>query len=175
MLSTSYHQHHSVNTVLQLNFQRYVSTGYKNQVGTWKPRHHCLRPWLTDPEAIWAATWQNQQSDFAPSEDSDQPWHPPSLIRVFAVRMKKALVLSYPLSASEDSDQTGRMPRLIWVFAGRTLTLLVLSCRGSYINEPCCCKIYLCRMFFNKDQQRKQIIKYLAVLDRSERRVYTFN
>ena len=35
----------------------------------------------------------------APSEDSDQPGHPPSLIRVFAVRMKKALVLSYPLSA----------------------------------------------------------------------------
>ena len=30
-----------------------------------------------------------------PSKDSDQPEHPPSLIRVFAVRMKKALVLSY--------------------------------------------------------------------------------
>ena len=48
---------------------------------------------------IWAATWQNQQNECAPSEDSDQPWHPPSLIRVFAVRMKKACVLSYPLSA----------------------------------------------------------------------------
>ena len=35
----------------------------------------------------------------APSEDSDQPGHPPSLIRVFAARMKKAWVLSYPLSA----------------------------------------------------------------------------
>ena len=35
----------------------------------------------------------------APSEDSDQPGHPPSLIRVFAVSMKKARVLSYPLSA----------------------------------------------------------------------------
>ena len=35
----------------------------------------------------------------APSEDSDQPGHPPSLIRVFAVRMKKSLVLIYPLSA----------------------------------------------------------------------------
>ena len=30
----------------------------------------------------------------APSEDSDQPGHSPSLIRVFAVRMKKAWVLS---------------------------------------------------------------------------------
>ena len=35
----------------------------------------------------------------APSEDSDQPGHPSSLIRVFAVRMKKPWVLSYPLSA----------------------------------------------------------------------------
>ena len=34
----------------------------------------------------------------APSEDSDQPGHPPSLIRVFAVRMKPHWVLSYPLS-----------------------------------------------------------------------------
>ena len=49
--------------------------------------------------SIWAATWQNQQSGCAPSEDSDQPGHPPSLIRVFAVRMKKAWVLSYQLSA----------------------------------------------------------------------------
>ena len=46
--------------------------------------------------------------------------HQPSLIRGFAVSMKKAWVLSYQLSASEDSDQNGRMPRLIWVFAGRT-------------------------------------------------------
>ena len=35
----------------------------------------------------------------APSKDSDQPGHTPSLIRVFAVCMKKACVLSYPLSA----------------------------------------------------------------------------
>ena len=56
----------------------------------------------------------------APSEDTDQPRYPPSPIRVFAVRMKKDLVLSYPLSKSEDSDQTGRIPRLIRVFAGRT-------------------------------------------------------
>ena len=52
----------------------------------------------------------------APSEDSDPPEHPPSLIRVFAVRMKKATNWAH----SEDSDQTGWMPRLIWVFAGRT-------------------------------------------------------
>ena len=48
---------------------------------------------------IWAATWQNQQSDCVPNEDSDQPGNPPSLIRVFAVRMKKASALRYPFSA----------------------------------------------------------------------------
>ena len=31
----------------------------------------------------------------APSEDSDQPGHPPSLIRVFTIRVKIAWVLSY--------------------------------------------------------------------------------
>ena len=36
-----------------------------------------------------------------PIEDSDQPGHPHSLIRVFAVRMKKAWALSYPLSAQQ--------------------------------------------------------------------------
>ena len=50
---------------------------------------------------IWATTWQNQQNDCAPSEDSDQPGHPPSLIRVFVVRMKKARVLSYPFSTQQ--------------------------------------------------------------------------
>ena len=81
----------------------------------------------------------------APSENSDQPGHPPSVIRVFAVRMNKAWVLSYPLSAqrSEDSDQTGRMPRLIWVFDGRTLILFVLSRGGSYIS---CCSLFLFSM-----------------------------
>ena len=37
----------------------------------------------------------------APSKDSDQPGHPPSLIRVFAVRVKKRWVLSYPLSTQQ--------------------------------------------------------------------------
>ena len=35
---------------------------------------------------IWAASWQNQQNNCAPSEDSDQPGRPPSLIWNFAVR-----------------------------------------------------------------------------------------
>ena len=74
-----------------------------------------------------------QQSECVPSEDSDQPGHPPSLIRVFAVRMQKDWVLSYPLSEQRRlwSD---------WVDAQADLSLrwahthlLVLSCRGSYV------------------------------------------
>ena len=38
----------------------------------------------------------------APSEDLDQPGHPPSLIRVFAVCMKKPLVLNTHCVHSED-------------------------------------------------------------------------
>ena len=47
----------------------------------------------------WAASWQNQQNDLSSSEASDQHGHPPSLIRVFAVRIEKHWVPSYPLSA----------------------------------------------------------------------------
>ena len=79
----------------------------------------------------WAATRQNQQSECAPSEDSDQPGHLPSLIWVFAVRMMKPWALSYPLSTQRRPWSDWGVLRLIWVFAVRTLTLLVLSCRGS--------------------------------------------
>ena len=68
----------------------------------------------------------------APSEDSDQPGHPPSLIRVFAVRMKKTWVLSYPLSAqkrllSDWADDQADLT-LRWAHA---ILLFFLSCAGS--------------------------------------------
>ena len=111
---------------------------------TSRPNYGRIKKILKD--TIWAATWQNQQNECAPSEDSDQHGHPSSLIRVFAVSMGIHPVWSESsLSAwiklgslathsahSEDSDQTGRMPRLICVFAGRTVILLVLSWGGSY-------------------------------------------
>ena len=40
----------------------------------------------------WASVWQNLQSDMG-AQQRHQPGHPPSLIRVFAVYMKKAWVL----------------------------------------------------------------------------------
>ena len=36
----------------------------------------------------WAASWQNQQSDCAPSEDSGKPGHPPSLIKSLRCLLK---------------------------------------------------------------------------------------
>ena len=66
----------------------------------------------------------------APREDSDQPGHPPSLIRVFAVGFpgwsESSLCAQWVAKdpgcfvQTEKTDQTGQMPRLIWVFAGRT-------------------------------------------------------
>ena len=68
----------------------------------------------------WAASWQNQQNDCAPSEDSDQPGHLLSLIRVRPVWSESSLIAewiakdqSFLHADSEDSDQTGWMPRLI--------------------------------------------------------------
>ena len=60
---------------------------------------------------IWATSWQNQQTLW-PSEDSDQPGHPPSLISLrssllSAWRNLGSLRLSFQWAQSEDSDQTG--------------------------------------------------------------------
>ena len=83
------------------------------------------------------STWQNHWSECVPSEDSDQPGQPPSLIRVFTVHMKKPWALATHWVHSEDSNQTGWMPRLIWDFAGHTDILLVLSSSGSYRSFAC--------------------------------------
>ena len=55
-------------------------------------------PQLKLPITFEPAHDRTNKMTCAPSEDSDQPGHPPSLIRVFAVHMKKAWILSYPLS-----------------------------------------------------------------------------
>ena len=73
----------------------------------------------------------------------------PSLIRVFTVCMKKARILSYPLSAqrrrwSDWADSQADL-RLHWA---HTHTLLVLSCCGSH-NE-----IHLRLKLWMMDQQR---------------------
>ena len=65
------------------------------------------------------------------SKDSDQPGYPPSLIRVFALCMKKAWVFSYPLSTQwrRWSD---------WTLADQTVILLVLTWGGSFFHCLVC-------------------------------------
>ena len=105
-------QHHWA--ILKSVLRLYKSWWVDNWVSNW----YKLR--ALQPICYSLRIWQNQQNDCAPSEDSDQPGHPPSLIRVFAVHMKKHWVLSYPLSAQRGlwSD---------WPDAGRTLILLAWS------------------------------------------------
>ena len=68
----------------------------------------------------------------APSEDSEQPGHLPSLIRVFAVHTKKTWVLSYPLSAQPRLIRLGWCPGWSESLLGAVI-LLVLSCSGAYV------------------------------------------
>ena len=60
-------------------------------------KHACKL--LVQIRVFGAAWWQNHKMACAHSEDSDQPGHLSSLIRVFTVNLKKAWVLSYLLSA----------------------------------------------------------------------------
>ena len=69
-------------------------------------------------EVHLALSWNEPPHDktnkMACAPSADQPEHPPSLIRVFAVRMKKALVFSYPLSVKRRlwSDRAAAQPDL---------------------------------------------------------------
>ena len=76
----------------------------KKSMQTWK-----------DTKPISAASWQNQQNDYASSEDSDQPGH-----QGLCCRHEESLGHYIQWVHSEDSDQIGRMPRLIWVFTWHT-------------------------------------------------------
>ena len=86
--------------------------------------------WNTPCYKIESLHDKTNKMTIASSEDSNQPGHPPSLMRVFAVSMKKHWVLSYPLSAQQ---------RLwsVWVdagwsvFAGPTCQFVGLSCGSS--------------------------------------------
>ena len=69
----------------------------------------------------------------APSEDSDQPGHSPSLIRVFTGCLKKLWVLSYPLSAQRRLIRLGGCPGWSESSLGAHVILLVLSCAGSIL------------------------------------------
>ena len=66
----------------------------------------------------------------APSEDSDQPGPPPSLISL-RFRMKKHCVISYQMSAQRRLIRLGGCPGWFESSLGAHVILLVLSCTGS--------------------------------------------
>ena len=70
-----------------------------------KPLHLCILLKSSEPSHD-----KTNKMACAPSEDSDQPGNQPSLIRVFAVRMKKAWALSYPVSAERRLIRLGGCP-----------------------------------------------------------------
>ena len=69
---------------------------------------------------------KTNKMSIAPSEDKDQPVHPPSLIRVFAVR------ISYPLSALRRLIRLGGCPGWSESSLGTKVILLVLSWGNSH-------------------------------------------
>ena len=66
-----------------------------------------------------------------PAIKSDQPEHLPSLIRVFAVRMKKAWLLKFPLSVQRRLIRLDGCPGRSSL--GAHAILFVLSCAGSFL------------------------------------------
>ena len=110
-----------------------------------------IQPWnyiyhSTLLQAIWATTWQNQQNGCASTEDSDQPGHPLSLIRVFAVRMKKPWVLSYPLSPlrrlwSDWADESSLGAHSFCPFC-HVVAHFIFSCATHQLTEPLACQTH---------------------------------
>ena len=80
----------------------YFLRGYIYPRSTHEMLPYCTIPkvriWFPISKTIWARSTTKPTKWRAPSEDSDQPGHPPSLIRVFAVRMKKPWVFSFSFS-----------------------------------------------------------------------------
>ena len=110
---------------------------------------------------------------YAPSEESDQPAHSPSLIRVFA---KHSVVSLGPKRSadSEDSGQTGQLPRLIclrwahrsfcwffheaahiWAWAGRGSSIGSVS--AWHASAPS--SIPTCGTFFLEDLVMKKCLR----------------
>ena len=86
------------------------------------------------------AARQSNKITYASREGSDQTGHPPSLIRVFAVRMKKYWVDHYPLSAQRRLIRLGGCGCPDWSACslGALAILLVLSCCGAHEHSGEC-------------------------------------
>ena len=86
--------------------------------------------WLSLNKQFDTAHDKTYKMAYVPSEDSDQPGHPTSLIS--AVGMKKAWVFSYQLSTQQRLIRLGGYPGWSESSLGAHAILLVLSCAGSF-------------------------------------------
>ena len=132
------------------------------EVGIWIASPHRMRSTVW---SIWAATWENQQCGSAPSNDSDQPMHPPSLFRVFAVRKKKACVLSYTLSAQRRlwSDWADAQADLSLCWADSHFVCFVMS-RLIWFNVCCTCQYLTGVGFTYKEMLLVWILELVGLL-----------
>ena len=71
----------------------------------------------------------------APSEDSNHPAYPRSLIRFFVVRMNKLCILGYRNACCGESDQTVQLRRLILIIAGRCSVPTLLTLRVTTLHS----------------------------------------
>ena len=84
----------------------------------------------------WAELRQNQHMTCTPSEDSDQLGHPPSLIRVFAVRsMGKLSTRGFFMRTAKTLIRLDGCPGWSESSLGAYVILLILWCCGSYCDD----------------------------------------
>ena len=106
---------------------------------------------------IWAASWQNQQSGwYAPNEDSDQPVHPPSLIRAFTVRSMGSLGSNLSSCGQRRlwSDWADAQADLIlrWAlihFVGFVMSRLICRCRQTKTNKGALMTVFMRTSFLS--------------------------
>ena len=91
--------------------------------------HHILKYFVIH---IWAATWQNQQNECAPTEDSDQPGHPPILIGLRCPH-EESFGPKLPIKpAAKTLFRLGRCPGWSESSLSSHYFCWVLSCCGSF-------------------------------------------
>ena len=134
-------------------------TKYEHMHHIWKYMHKCNIKLIIEPVHN-----KTNKMTCAPSKDSDQPGHPPSLIRVFTVRMKKAWVVSYPLSAQRGLIKLGSCPGWSESLLGAQVILLVLLCTGSITNAILIPSIWTVRQVWANSVDQKQSDQSMQVI-----------
>ena len=90
-----------------------------------------LKAFVLAWKPFWAPTWLHQQNECVPSEDSDQPGHLPSPIRVFAVHSMGSKDPRFLHAHSEDSDQSSLVAHAFcWFWHVAALLVIIRSYSG---------------------------------------------